>query len=237
MIVEPTHDDYKSIKEKLKNFTEARGMVENSIFDLTACEAALKVVTAGTASPDLLSASNSAAYTIRKDAMSQQGVTMENLATFAALEVRLINVEKFVRETFSHVVLRERQDSRARYEISDRKIKISDIFSSIEEQKRHLCLADYSVSQTSLEQVFNMHAAEAEQQKTGRIEHNMVMDCNTADSTRSIETIEGQFSSQETDLHLHSHNRHNMEHDLPYDESSLNFLHESLPFDENYCIP
>jgi hypothetical protein len=32
-------------------------------------------------------------------------------------------------------------------------------------------LADYGVSQTSLEQVFNMHAAEAEKLKQGRDDH------------------------------------------------------------------
>ena len=198
-------------------------MDEHSTFDLTTCEAALTVITEGLAAPDLLNANNSAAYTVRKDALSQQGVTMEDLATFAALEIRLINVEKFVRETFSQVVLRERQDSRVRYEISDRNIKISNIFSSIEEQKRHICLADYSVSQTSLEQVFNMHASEAEQQKAGRIEH--IRDCNTADSTRSIETIEGQCSSQETAPHLRPQNLRCC--DIPYDQSSLNWLDES----------
>jgi dihydroxyacetone kinase DhaKLM complex PTS-EIIA-like component DhaM len=47
-------------------------------------------------------------------------------------------------------------------------IRISQIFSSIEENKEVLMLADYGVSQTSLEQVFNMHAAEAEKLKQGR---------------------------------------------------------------------
>ena len=234
MIVEPTHDDYKDINEKLKSFLTASGLDENSNLDLPTCERALKVITAGSNSPDLLSANSNTAYTIRKDASSQQGVTIEDLATFATLELRLIKVEAFVRASFSHVVLREHQDSRVRYEISDRKIKISDIFSRIEDQKCELRFADYSVSQTSLEQVFNMHAAEAEQQKTGRIEHNSVMDCNTADSTRSIEIMEDQFSSKETDPHSRSHSTHTCDHDLPYDENSLNLFDETRPFDEHY---
>lgn len=236
MIVEATDDDYKNINENLKSFAEARGMAEDSIFDLATCEAALKAINESSTFPDLLDANNSASYTIRKDALSLQGVTIEGFATFVTLEIRLMNIEKFVRESFSHVVLRERQDGRVRYEISDKNVKISDIFSSIEMKKCQLCLADYSVSQTSLEQVFNMHAAEAEQQKIGRIEHSTVRECNTADSTRSIVSIEDQFLSQETDRHLHSHIRHNREHDQPYDENSLNLYDESLPFDA-HCIP
>jgi hypothetical protein len=237
MNVEPTHDDYKTILETLKAFQEARGIVESTVFDLTTCEEALKVITAVSACSESLGTDSSAAYTIRKGALSQEGVTAEDLATFAALEIRLMKVEKFLRQTFSNVVLRERQDSRVRYEISDRSVKISGIFSSVEEHKRHLSLADYSVSQTSLEQVFNMHAAEAEQQKIGRIEHSMVMDCNTTYSTRSNKTIEGNFSSQATDNQLQSCLRLNREQDLPFDESSVHCSDDDLPFDEHNCIP
>lgn len=189
MIVEPTHLDYKNIKERLKCFTDKRGIAEGSILDLTSCEAALKVAADDSNIPDLLDMNSSAAYTIKKAALSQQGVTIEDLAAFAALEIRLMNVEKYMRESFTQFVLCERQDGRVRYEISDRDLKISTIFSSIEYHKSRLQLADYSVSQTSLEQVFNKHAAEAEQQKTGRFDHNMAREDNVAKRSCNVETI------------------------------------------------
>lgn len=167
MIVEPTHTDYKSLKDKLKCFADTRGIPEDSSLQWTTCEAALKVVAEDAVVPDLFGMDNSAVYAIRRDALSLQGITIEDLATFAALEIRLMIVDKYMRESFSQFVLRERQDGRVRYEISDKNLSISSIFSSIEDQKRRLQLADYSVSQTSLEQVFNMHAAEAELQKLG----------------------------------------------------------------------
>jgi hypothetical protein len=64
-------------------------------------------------------------------------------------------------------VLRERQDVKARYEVGAAGVRISSIFGKIEENKGRLKLSDYGVSQTSLEQVFNMHAAEAEKLKYG----------------------------------------------------------------------
>jgi hypothetical protein len=70
-----------------------------------------------------------------------------------------------LRRTLTGHVLRERQDTKARYEVSSQGVRISGIFGKIEKNKEVLNLADYGVSQTSLEQVFNMHAAEAERMK------------------------------------------------------------------------
>ena len=81
------------------------------------------------------------------------------------------NISNFVQGRFPSHILRERQDTKTRYEVSSEGMRISEIFPSIEEEKEVLCLSDYGVSQTSLEQVFNMHAAEAEPLKQGRDEH------------------------------------------------------------------
>ena len=77
------------------------------------------------------------------------------------------NMEKFFKDNFEAYVLRERQDNKARYEVSSAGVRISSIFAKIEADKDRLMLSDYGVSQTSLEQVFNMHAAEAEKLKHG----------------------------------------------------------------------
>ena len=67
-------------------------------------------------------------------------------------------------------ILRERQDMKARFEISSENVSIAQIFAFIENNKEYLRLADYGISQTSLEQVFNMHAAEAEKLKQGGVD-------------------------------------------------------------------
>jgi ATP-binding cassette, subfamily A (ABC1), member 3 len=111
---------------------------------------------------------NSFGFSIWKDATSPVGATLDALAAFATIELRMLNISNFVTERFPAHVLRERQDTKARYEVSAEGLRISAIFAAVEAQKDALRLADYGVSQTSLEQVFNMHAAEAEKLKQGR---------------------------------------------------------------------
>jgi ATP-binding cassette, subfamily A (ABC1), member 3 len=111
---------------------------------------------------------HSVGFGIWKDAVSPVGVTLDALAAFATIELRMRNIANFVSEQFPVHVLRERQDTKARYEVSAEGLRISAIFAAVESQKDALHLADYGVSQTSLEQVFNMHAAEAEKLKQGR---------------------------------------------------------------------
>ena len=110
-------------------------------------------------------------YNILKDSMSPAGVPLDGLAAFATGELRMREVAKFVSEQFPTHLLRERQDLKARYEVSAAGCRISSIFATIEANKDVLRLADYGVSQTSLEQVFNTHAAEAEKLKLGRDDH------------------------------------------------------------------
>ena len=114
---------------------------------------------------------NPIGYGVYKDSKSDVGVTLIALATFATTELRMLNIANFMKRRFPSHVLRERQDTKTRYEVSSEGVRISEIFQSIEEEKVALCLSDYGASQTSLEQVFNMHAAEAERLKQGRNEH------------------------------------------------------------------
>ena len=69
--------------------------------------------------------------------------------------------------TYPDNILRERQDTKTRYEVSSKGVRIGEIFAAIEDNKDRLMVYEYGVSQTSLEQVFNMHAAEAEKSKQG----------------------------------------------------------------------
>ena len=107
-------------------------------------------------------------YLIFKEASSPVGVDIDSLTSFATSELRMRNLNAFVEKHYPNSILRERQDTKARYEVSSEGVKIASIFGSIEENKSSLIVAEYGVSQTSLEQVFNMHAAEAEKLKQGK---------------------------------------------------------------------
>jgi hypothetical protein len=74
----------------------------------------------------------------------------------------MFKLEVFMNEHYPSCALRrERQDSKARYEVSSEGVRILIVFAGIEANKEDLRMADYDASQTSLVQVFNMHAAEA----------------------------------------------------------------------------
>lgn len=106
-------------------------------------------------------------YNVWRDATAITGISLASLATFCTTELRIRNLSTFIATEFPDSELRERQDLKVRYEVSNDGLRISEIFSKIEAQKQKLRLADYGVSQTSLEQVFNRHAAEAEGLKAG----------------------------------------------------------------------
>jgi ATP-binding cassette subfamily A (ABC1) protein 3 len=130
--------------------------------------AALRSLTGDDRLSDMITVDNPTGYNIWKDASTNSGVGLDDLAAFGTSELRMFKLEAFMSEHYPTYVLRERQDSKARYEVNSEGVRISNIFASIEANKEDLRLADYGVSQTSLEQVFNMHAAEAERLKQGR---------------------------------------------------------------------
>jgi ATP-binding cassette, subfamily A (ABC1), member 3 len=119
----------------------------------------------------MITASDPNGFSIWKEAScSPTGIHISTLVLFATSELRMRQLDRFINQTFPKHVLRERQDTKARYEIECDGMKISSIFANIEQNKDKLQLSDYSVSQTSLEQVFNMHAAEAERYKVHKID-------------------------------------------------------------------
>ena len=110
---------------------------------------------------------NGPGYSVLQQAKSATGVDLEEIAEFAVVELRMRSLYDFVNSNYPGNILRERQDTKARYEVSSKNLRIGEIFAAIEENKDRLMVAEYGVSQTSLEQVFNMHAAEAEKLKQG----------------------------------------------------------------------
>lgn len=110
---------------------------------------------------------NPIGYVIYKNASSDVGVGLDELTAFCVEEMRISTLQNFFSGTYSTAVLRERQESKVRYEVSSGGLKISSIFGAIEDNKEMLQLSDYGVSQTSLEQIFNFFAAEAEERKRG----------------------------------------------------------------------
>ena len=127
-------------------------LAEEMFFTLNEAIHALRTLTGDDLLAAMLVPYNPYGYAVWKDATSEAGAALDELAAFAASELRMISLDGFVKESYPNHVLRERQENKARYEISSDGIRISSIFASIESKKEELRLADYGVSQTSLEQ-------------------------------------------------------------------------------------
>lgn len=126
----------------------------NVSFNLEQTEAVLSAVTGDAYLPSMITAENLAGSCIFKEASSLHGVSLPALAGFATLELRMRNLDGFIRAKFNGV-LRERQDTKCRYEIGSNDVILAYVFAAIELNKTALHLSEYGVSQTSLEQVFN----------------------------------------------------------------------------------
>jgi ATP-binding cassette, subfamily A (ABC1), member 3 len=107
-----------------------------------------------------ISETDLAGHLIYKYATSDAGVEAMELAAFFATELRLQKLIAFFESNYEDFEIREQQGT-----------QISDLFSSIENEKDLLSIDDYGISQTTLEQVFNMHAAAAEAKKEGTDDH------------------------------------------------------------------
>lgn len=135
---------------------------QNVSFTLSQVISGLNKITNNIFLSSKISADNPLGYNIWKSASSPAGTSLTELAIFATNELRMKKINDFMSTSFPKHALRERQNNKVRYEVSNDSIRISDIFSLIEESKEALAVSEYGASQTSLEQVFNYHAAEAE---------------------------------------------------------------------------
>ena len=173
-VVDSGDTDYVEIRDKIANSVGVaaredpeEGTPQDVYVTLSQALSALKSLTNDESLSSMLTANDTTGYAIYKSAASPVGCTLEELASFAVSEIRMANFDNFFRDNFEVYVLRERQNNKARYEVGSAGVRISSIFAKIESNKDNLMLADYGVSQTSLEQVFNMHAAQAEKLKLG----------------------------------------------------------------------
>mmetsp|Transcript_43481 Transcript_43481/g.48976 ORF Transcript_43481/g.48976 Transcript_43481/m.48976 type:complete len:2055 (-) Transcript_43481:245-6409(-) len=137
--------------------------------DLEKTKRALTEITSDGYLPNMLDEKdlNGPGFMVLKEAKSPTGIDLDEIAEFATTELRMRSLYDFINTTYPGNILRERQDTKTRFEVESKGVRIGEIFAAIENNKDRLMVAEYGVSQTSLEQVFNMHAAEAEKIKQG----------------------------------------------------------------------
>ena len=154
--------------EALPAITE---IAERTFLDFEKTKLSVEAITGDNSLSSMLTSTDPYGYVIFKDASSFTGVSAVSLASFVTNEIRVKRIITHMSKSYEDSILRERQESKCRFEVGSDGIKVSSIFEMIEEQKDSLKLEDYGISQTSLEQVFNIHAEIAEQEKQGLVEY------------------------------------------------------------------
>lgn len=148
--------------------TDAEGVLPDSVFlNVEQTLVALTALSGDDSLASMVQEGDPSGAAIYKEANCPLGIDVEGLASFATSELRMKNLNAFMSEAYPDCVIRERNDTKIRYEVSSKDIRIGDVFEKLEENKNKVWVAEYGVSQTSLEQVFMQHAAEAEAIKQG----------------------------------------------------------------------
>lgn len=97
-------------------------------------------------------------------------IAITTLASWIILEGAVDFFCRFLTSNFGQFVVRERQSNKFRIEISMKNDdgtsrKLSVLFGLLERNKGELFIQEYSISQTSLEQIFNQFAATQEEEQ------------------------------------------------------------------------
>ncbi|CAM9221993.1 unnamed protein product [Chrysoparadoxa australica] len=85
-------------------------------------------------------------------------VQLAELASWAVMEQNCLKVKEFTASAFAASTLREKQGAKMRFELPKQDIMLGEMFGLVEDNRQALCLRDYSLSQVSLETVFNSFA-------------------------------------------------------------------------------
>ena len=96
-------------------------------------------------------------------------VDVKQVSSWMILEEQYDKVTQFLSQYFGSYHVRERQTTKIRVEIGEvnvdnSKRMLSKVFAAVEAHRSDLNIQDYSVSQTSLEQIFNFFAAQQEEE-------------------------------------------------------------------------
>ena len=79
-------------------------------------------------------------------------------------EVRFIDFMDFLEQRFASVGLLERHGNLVTLRVNTKGMKLSEVFSFMEEVKVKCSIEEYSIAQMTLEQIFNFFASQQEEE-------------------------------------------------------------------------
>lgn len=98
-----------------------------------------------------------------QDSLTRDGmIVADEFADWWIGEARFLSLSQYIRNSFDSVELVERHSHQSRFKVqsNSKGTDLGTVFELIESQKHNLHIKDYSVSQTSLEQIFNQFASQ-----------------------------------------------------------------------------
>ena len=89
---------------------------------------------------------------------------MDVLVDWWITEVRFIDFMDFLEQRFHAVELLERHGNLVTLRVNTRGMKLSEVFSFMEDVKIRCSIEEYSIAQMTLEQIFNFFASQQEEE-------------------------------------------------------------------------
>ena len=89
---------------------------------------------------------------------------MDVLVDWWITEVRFIDFMDFLEQRFASVELLERHGNLVTLRVNTKGMKLSEVFSFMEEVKVKCSIEEYSIAQMTLEQIFNFFASQQEEE-------------------------------------------------------------------------
>ncbi|KAH7462518.1 hypothetical protein KRP22_004939 [Phytophthora ramorum] len=104
-------------------------------------------------------------HTIANLAKRDGYISVSSFAAWWVTETQFEDVSAFLQESFGSIELLERQNDSCWFKIRDQSatnstLRLSNVFELVENAKTRLSIREYSVSQTTLEQIFNAFASQ-----------------------------------------------------------------------------
>eukprot|EP00937_MAST-01D_sp_MAST-1D-sp2_P000217 g217.t1 len=116
----------------------------------------------------LINDQNDTAWPVMRELNTTGAVSTQVLASWFATEDRVRDVVAFMIEKFGpDSQLVERQESQLRFRLPGADLTLAEAFKTMESNKQRLNIREYSLSQTTLEQIFNQFAAQQEEETGG----------------------------------------------------------------------
>ncbi|KAM7452671.1 hypothetical protein BLSTO_06591, partial [Blastocystis sp. subtype 1] len=91
-------------------------------------------------------------------------VPLDVLVDWWITEVRFIDFMDFLEQRFASVELLERHGNLVTLRVNTKGMKLSEVFSFMEEVKAKCSIEEYSIAQMTLEQIFNFFASQQEEE-------------------------------------------------------------------------